>query len=148
MEVDPASKTSRLQHKTSFLVLLCPVGSLLYLLNCWGMSAVWERGGGFDSPPPPGETRRGGPVVGKFSKTQMLIKPFEHVNMHYGRSQWPRGLSHELSSLARTLESWVRIPLEARKSVLLRLFCVCVVLCVGRGLATGWSPVKGVLSTV
>jgi hypothetical protein len=29
-----------------------------------------------------------------------------------------------------------------------RLFCVCVVLCVDRGLATGWSPVQGVLSTV
>jgi hypothetical protein len=29
-----------------------------------------------------------------------------------------------------------------------RLFCVCVVLCVGRGLATGWSPVQGVLPTV
>jgi hypothetical protein len=29
-----------------------------------------------------------------------------------------------------------------------RLFCVCVVLCVGSGLATGWSPVQGVLSTL
>jgi hypothetical protein len=29
-----------------------------------------------------------------------------------------------------------------------RLFCVCVVLCVGRGLATGWSPVQVVLPTV
>jgi hypothetical protein len=38
------------------------------------------------------------------------------------RSQWPRGLRHELSSLARTLGSWVRIPLKARMSVL----CVCV----------------------
>jgi hypothetical protein len=32
--------------------------------------------------------------------------------------------------------------------VCVRLFCICVVLCVGRGLATGWSPVKGVLPTV
>jgi hypothetical protein len=32
--------------------------------------------------------------------------------------------------------------------VCLRLFCVCVVLCVGRGLATGWSPFEGVLPTV
>jgi hypothetical protein len=31
------------------------------------------------------------------------------------------------------------IPLKA---------CVCVVLCVGRGLATGWSPAQGVLPTV
>jgi hypothetical protein len=28
------------------------------------------------------------------------------------------------------------------------LFCVCVVLCVGSGIATGSSPVKGVLPTV
>jgi hypothetical protein len=29
-----------------------------------------------------------------------------------GRSRWPRGLRHELSSPARTLGSWVRTPLE------------------------------------
>jgi hypothetical protein len=29
------------------------------------------------------------------------------------RSQWPRGLRHELSSPPPTLISWVRIPLEA-----------------------------------
>jgi hypothetical protein len=34
------------------------------------------------------------------------------------RSQWPRGLSHELSSPAPTLRSWVRIPL--------RHGCLCV----------------------
>jgi hypothetical protein len=32
--------------------------------------------------------------------------------------------------------------------VCVRLFCVCVVLCVGSGLTTGWYPVQGVLSTV
>jgi hypothetical protein len=32
--------------------------------------------------------------------------------------------------------------------VCVRLFCVCVVLCVGRGLGTGWSPVQGVVPTV
>jgi hypothetical protein len=32
--------------------------------------------------------------------------------------------------------------------VCVRLFCVCVVLCVGSGLATSWSPVQGVLPTV
>jgi hypothetical protein len=32
--------------------------------------------------------------------------------------------------------------------VCLRSFCVCVVLFVGSGLATGWSPVQGVLPTV
>jgi hypothetical protein len=33
------------------------------------------------------------------------------------RSQWPRGLTHELSSLARTLGSCVQIPLKAWMSV-------------------------------
>jgi hypothetical protein len=28
-------------------------------------------------------------------------------------------------------------------NVSVRLFCVCVVLCAGSGLATGWSPVQG-----
>jgi hypothetical protein len=32
--------------------------------------------------------------------------------------------------------------------VCVRLFCVCVVLCVGSGLATGWSLVQGVLPSV
>jgi hypothetical protein len=58
-------------------------------------------------------------------------------------SQRPRGLRHKPSSPARTLWSWVRIPLEAWISVC--VYSVCVVLCVGSGLATGWSPVQGVL---
>jgi hypothetical protein len=33
------------------------------------------------------------------------------------RSKWPRGLRHEMCSFARTLESWVRIPLKVRMSV-------------------------------
>jgi hypothetical protein len=32
--------------------------------------------------------------------------------------------------------------------VCVRLFSVCVVLCVGSGLAMGWSPVQGVLPFV
>jgi hypothetical protein len=32
--------------------------------------------------------------------------------------------------------------------VCVRLFCVCVVLCISSSLATGWSPVQGVLPTV
>jgi hypothetical protein len=45
------------------------------------------------------------------------------------RPQFPRGLRHKLSSLARTQDM---------------NFCVYVVLCVGSGLVTGWSPVQGV----
>jgi hypothetical protein len=46
------------------------------------------------------------------------------------RSQWPRGVRHEPSSPARTLGSWVRIPLPACMSVcdysVFVLFCVYV----------------------
>jgi hypothetical protein len=60
-----------------------------------------------------------------------------------------RGLRHELSSLTRPLWSWVRIPLRAcMLSVYMCLFCVCVVLCLGRGLATSWSLFQGDLPTV
>jgi hypothetical protein len=38
-------------------------------------------------------------------------------------------------------------PTQGR-DVYVRLFCVCVVLRVDSGLATGWSPVQGVLPTV
>jgi hypothetical protein len=42
------------------------------------------------------------------------------------------------ASLALTLGSCVRIPLTACMfGVCMCLFCVCVVLCLGRGLATG-----------
>jgi hypothetical protein len=41
------------------------------------------------------------------------------------RSQWPRGLRHELSSLARTLGSWVRIPLKIWMSVCAFILCLC-----------------------
>jgi hypothetical protein len=55
----------------------------------------------------------------------------------------------ELSSLARALGSWVRIPLKAWMfGVCMRLFCVCVVLCLDRGLATNSSLVQGVLPSV
>jgi hypothetical protein len=55
------------------------------------------------------------------------------------QSQWPRSLRYEMSSLVRTRGSWVQIPLKAWI-----FFCVySVFLCVGRGLATGWSPSKG-----
>jgi hypothetical protein len=33
-------------------------------------------------------------------------------------------------------------------NVCVHLFCVCVILCIYRGLTTGWSPVQGVLPTV
>jgi hypothetical protein len=44
------------------------------------------------------------------------------ANYLHRRSQWPRGLRHELHSPAQTLGSWVRVSLEAGMFV-----CVCSV---------------------
>jgi hypothetical protein len=38
---------------------------------------------------------------------------FRMLRCFRSRSQWPHGLRHDLSSLTRTLGSWVRIPLKA-----------------------------------
>jgi hypothetical protein len=66
------------------------------------------------------------------------------INSLLCRSQWPRGLRHELSSLARTLGSWVQIRPKAWPAFRLGLGCsVC-----RYGLATSWSPIRGVLPTV
>jgi hypothetical protein len=64
----------------------------------------------------------------------LLEQMFPRV--YISRSQW---------LLARMLGSWVWNPLKAWIAV--HLICVCV-LCVGSGLATGWSPTQGVLPTV
>jgi hypothetical protein len=58
-----------------------------------------------------------------------------------------RGIRSEMSSPAWTLGPCVRIPLEACVSVVC-VYSVFVLSCVGSGLATGWSSVHGVLSTV
>jgi hypothetical protein len=57
------------------------------------------------------------------------------VTFNICRSQWPRGLRHEMPFPAQTLGSWVRIPLEAW--IFVCFYSVCVVLCVGIGLAKG-----------
>jgi hypothetical protein len=61
------------------------------------------------------------------------------------RSQRPCVLRHEPISLARKLESWVRIPLNTWMS--LCVYSVFVLLCVDNGIVSGWSPIQGVLST-
>jgi hypothetical protein len=55
------------------------------------------------------------------------------------RSQWPRGLRHELSSSARMLRLWVRISLA--------LVCVFILFVLGNDLETGWFPIQGVVPT-
>jgi hypothetical protein len=53
--------------------------------------------------------------------SQVLSFSLGHVFVR--RSQWPRGLRHELSSPARALGSWVRIPLKAWMSAF--ILCLC-----------------------
>jgi hypothetical protein len=45
------------------------------------------------------------------------------LKMNFGRSQLPRSLRHELSSRARTLGSWVRIPHKAWMFAF--ILCLC-----------------------
>jgi hypothetical protein len=62
------------------------------------------------------------------------------------RSQQPRGIRHELSSLVRTLGLWVRIPLKPWVFgvcvCVYVFFCVYVALCLGTGLATAGNSSK------
>jgi hypothetical protein len=75
-----------------------------------------------------------------------LKKTFKHFIAIICPSQWSNGLSYILSSAARKLGSWIRISLEAQMCV--RIFLSCVVLSVIRSLASGRSPIQGVLPTV
>jgi hypothetical protein len=63
--------------------------------------------------------------------TQLLFRPscsnFSFCIPFLSRSQWPRGVKHELSSFARNFGSWFRIPLNAWMSIL-----YAFILCVGR----------------
>jgi hypothetical protein len=83
-----------------------------------------------------------GPLYSLSTKLHVLLttrvnnqsSKWVQVCIRDGRSQWPRGLKHEISSPPRTLGSWVRIPLEACMSVC--VYSVYVVLyrerpCVG-----------------
>jgi hypothetical protein len=90
--------------------------------------------------------------IGNYLSSSCLNSLNEHMaflytnNEHryiFCRSQWPRSLRYELSSPARTLGSWVRIPLKAWLFV-----CVYSVFYISRGLATGWSLFQGALPTV
>jgi hypothetical protein len=62
--------------------------------------------------------------------TDLFIMYEQHI-----RSQWPCGLRYELSMPAPT--EIMSSNLTGGMDGYLRLFCVCVLLCVGRGLASG-----------
>jgi hypothetical protein len=64
------------------------------------------------------------------------------------RSYRPRGLRHDLVSLARTLGSWVRISLKVWMSVLCALnLCLCCSVCRQRP-SDGLIPIQAVLQIV
>jgi hypothetical protein len=56
-------------------------------------------------------------------KTHRLLFLIQMDQSVKRRSQWPRGLWHEMSSLARTVGSLVRIPLNAWMSAF--ILCLC-----------------------
>jgi hypothetical protein len=62
-----------------------------------------------------------------------------YCNISKYRSEWPRGLRHELSSPFQTLEV---VGLNSTRDMLVCLFSLCfIVLCVRSGFATPRSPV-------
>jgi hypothetical protein len=65
---------------------------------------------------------------------------FQVLTEHNCRSQCPRGLRYE-PAFARSNSGIVGSNPTRDMDVCVRLFCVCVVLCVGSGLVTSWSPV-------
>jgi hypothetical protein len=66
----------------------------------------------------------------KYSYLLIFILYFILLRIYFRcRSQWPRGLRHELSSLARTLELWVRMPLMVMMSVCAFILCLCCPVC-------------------
>jgi hypothetical protein len=74
------------------------------------------------------------------SLTELHINNFMSITMAIQCEVW--------TACARSKTGVVGSNLTWGMDVCVRLFCVCVVLCVRTGLATGWSPVQGVLPTV
>jgi hypothetical protein len=68
------------------------------------------------------------------------LRPLRPITVAAGSKAW--------SALARSNGGIVGSNPTQGMDVCVRLFCVYVVLCVGSGLSTGWSPVQGVLQTV
>jgi hypothetical protein len=62
---------------------------------------------------------------------------------HSGCAEYGMNRLSPLEHWNRGFESFSR-----HESMCVRLFCVCVVLCIGSGLATGLSPVQGAVPTV
>jgi hypothetical protein len=74
-----------------------------------------------------------------------------HFNVQYQATEMPITVASRYKAwtiFARSCIGIVGSNPARGMDVCLHLICVCVVLFVGNGLATGWSPVQGVLPTV
>jgi hypothetical protein len=78
---------------------------------------------------------------------RQLLSPLSHVLMLV-LTQLVCGRPKALTVFARSNAGIVGSNPTQCMNVCVRLFCVCVVLCVGSGLATGWSLVQGILPNV
>jgi hypothetical protein len=77
-----------------------------------------------------------------------FIATLHHSVWESSRSQWPAARSKAWTVFAHSNIGIMGSNPTQSMDVCLRLFFVCVDLCVGSGLATGWSPVQGTLPTV
>jgi hypothetical protein len=72
-------------------------------------------------------------IITAVRTSYLIIKKVKKINLSLYlincRSQFPRGLRHKLSSLARTLESWVRILLKTWMSVCAYILYLCCPMC-------------------
>jgi hypothetical protein len=105
---------------------ICPRGSCIQVLNVHCASLAWQS-------------------FNAWSDHCCFSVINDNWRKNLSRSQWQCGLRYEMSSLAQTLGSFVRIPLKVWMFVC--VYSVFVLTCVDSGLATGWTPVQGVLPT-
>jgi hypothetical protein len=84
----------------------------------------------------------------KLNLMSALNYKFTSPNATLSRAQRPAARSKARTVFARSNTGVVASNPTQGVDVCMRLFCVCAVLCVGRGLETGWSTFQGVLPTV
>jgi hypothetical protein len=100
--------------------------SMEYRISCLWSFSVWSTVG---------------------NRKQTYIVTFLYTSTSDGRSQ-TLSKSRAWTVFARSNTGIVGSDPTQGMDVCVRLFYVCVFLCVGSCLATGWSPVQGVLPTV
>jgi hypothetical protein len=114
------------------------------VLFCFNINFMWL---GLEWNP---DRCRGNRWIRQQKSTEADYETQIHWLLHFPHSMYNEkpitvgALRQDQSSPATTLGSWVRIAVTA----FMRLFCICVLLSIGRGLETVWSLVQEVLPTV